>query len=56
MLEFGKADVGDSVGFGCTGPIDRKERAKSGSDASRLIASDLDPDASGCGLTVGPGR
>jgi hypothetical protein len=43
------------VGLGCTGPMERNERAKSGSDASRLIASDLEPEACGCGRTVGPG-
>ena len=53
-------DVEDMVGLGCTGPMERKERAKSGSDASRLIASDLDVDACeveacGGGCTEGPG-
>lgn len=36
--------------------MERREAAKSGSEASRLMASDLDPDAWVCGLTVGPGR
>lgn len=43
------------VGLGCTGPSERSERAKSGSDASRLMASDLELDACGWGFTVGPG-
>jgi len=46
--------VGDRVGLGCTGPIERKDCAKCGSDASRLIASFLDTLALACGLTVGP--
>lgn len=31
-------DEGESVGFGCTAPSCLNERAKSGSDASRLIS------------------
>lgn len=45
LLGCGKLDVGLIVGFGCTGPRERSDRAKSGSDASRLIASDLRPEA-----------
>lgn len=33
-----KVEVGERVGFGCTGPSFRREAAKSGSLASRLIA------------------
>lgn len=54
LLGCGTADVEDMVGFGCTGPIERKERAKSGSDASTFISSDLDAEACGGGFTVGP--
>lgn len=50
-----KADVGDSVGLGWTGPRLRRDCAKSGSEASRLIAASLLPLALGAGLTVGPG-
>lgn len=49
------ADVGERVGFGCTGPKERSDCAKSGSEASRLIASSRDPLAFGGGRTVGPG-
>lgn len=35
---WGKAELGERVGFGCTGPSSRSERAKSGSEASRLMA------------------
>ena len=55
LLRCWTVDVEDIVGFGCTGPIERKERAKSGSDASRLMASDLEAEACGVGRTVGPG-
>lgn len=51
----GNAEVGERVGLGWTGPIERNERAKSGSEASRLMASSRDAEALGCGLTVGPG-
>jgi hypothetical protein len=47
-------EVEDIVGFGCTGPIERKDRAKSGSDASMFMSSDLDAEARGGGFTVGP--
>jgi len=50
-----KEDVFDMVGLGWTAPRERSERAKSGSEASRLMASDLVPEADGCGFTVGPG-
>lgn len=39
----GKADVGERVGLGCTGPMLRKDCAKSGSEASRLMDSSRDP-------------
>jgi len=49
-----KAEEGERVGLGCTGPRERRERAKSGSEASRLMASERVPAARGWGLTVGP--
>ena len=49
-----KADEGERVGLGWTGPRERRERAKSGSEASRLIASEREAEAWGWGLTVGP--
>jgi len=49
-----KAEDGERVGFGCTGPRERNERAKSGSEASRLMASERVAAARGWGFTVGP--
>jgi hypothetical protein len=49
-----KAEDGERVGFGWTGPSERSERAKSGSEASRLMASEREADALGWGFTVGP--
>lgn len=54
LLGCGTVEVADMVGFGCTGPIERKDRVKSGSDASALISSDLDAATRGGGFTVGP--
>ena len=54
LLECATVEVLDTVGMGCTGPIERKVRAKSGSDASILISSDLEVEARGGGFTVGP--
>ncbi|KAK1808321.1 hypothetical protein LTR12_017318 [Friedmanniomyces endolithicus] len=51
----GKAELGEKVGLGWTAPRERRERAKSGSEASRLMASSLVPEAWACGRTVGPG-
>jgi len=42
-----KAEEGERVGFGCTGPRERSERAKSGSEASRLMASERELAACG---------
>ena len=42
------------MGLGWTGPRERRERAKSGSEASRLMASEREEEAWGWGLTVGP--
>ena len=42
------------MGLGWTGPRERRERAKSGSEASRLMASEREDEAWGWGLTVGP--
>ena len=50
-----KAEEGERVGLGCTGPRERRERAKSGSEASRLIASLREEEAWGWGLTVARG-
>lgn len=52
---FGKAEVGDKVGLGWTGPMERRDCAKSGSEASRLMASSREPAARAWGFTVGPG-
>lgn len=49
-----KAEEGERVGLGWTGPRERSERAKSGSEASRLMASEREEEAWGWGLTVGP--
>lgn len=49
-----KEEEGERVGLGCTGPRERRERAKSGSEASRLIASERLEEARGWGWTVGP--
>ena len=54
-MPCGKAELGERVGLGCTGPKERRERAKSGSAASMLMASSRVPLARACGLTVGPG-
>ncbi len=35
-----KVEEFDSMGEGCTGPRERRERAKSGSEASRFTAVD----------------
>lgn len=47
--------MGERVGLGCTGPSERNDWAKSGSEASKLIASSREPLAWGLGRTVGPG-
>lgn len=54
LFGWGKIEVWERVGFGCTAPSWRRERAKSGSEASRLMASSRVPLACGCGRTVGP--
>jgi hypothetical protein len=56
VVEVGcpKTEEGERVGLGCTGPKERRERAKSGSEASRLMASEREAEAWGWGLTVGP--
>ena len=49
-----KVEVWERVGLGWTGPRERRDRAKSGSEASRWIYSDLEVEACGVDLTEGP--
>lgn len=52
---LGNLELCDRVGLGSTGPRDRSDCAKWGSEASRLISSDREVAADGCGRLIGPG-